>query len=50
MDIFTTFVQTTKLNSVSAYAYFRDRLRQRFELPSLATVITNACQPITTAR
>jgi len=50
MDIFTTFVQTAKLHSVSAYAYFRDRLRRRFELPSLATVITTACQAATTAR
>jgi len=49
-DIFTTFVQTAKLHSVSAYAYFRDRLRQRFELPSLATVITTACQAATIAR
>ncbi len=50
MDIFTTFVQTAKLQSVSAYAYFRDRLRKRFELPSLATVIETACQAAATAR
>ncbi len=36
MDIFTTIVQTAKLHSVSAYAYFRDRINQRFVLPSLA--------------
>ena len=48
MDIFTTVVQTAKLHSVSAYAYFRDRLSHRFELPSLATLITTACQAITT--
>jgi hypothetical protein len=48
MDIFTTVVQTAKLHSVSAYAYFRDRLSHRFELPSLATLIRTACQAITT--
>ena len=45
MDIFTTLVQTSKLHGVSAYAYFRDRLRHQFELPSLAAVIKLACQP-----
>ncbi len=44
MDIFTTIVQTSKLHGVSAYAYFRDRLRHSFELPSLATIIKTACQ------
>jgi len=44
MDIFTTLVQTSKLHGVSAYAYFRDRLNQRFTLPSLATVIRAAFQ------
>jgi hypothetical protein len=44
MDIFTTLVQTSKLHGVSAYAYFRDRLRQSFHLPSLATIIKSACQ------
>ena len=42
MDIFTTLVQTAKLHGISAYAYFRDRISRRFELPSLATVIRNA--------
>ncbi len=45
MDIFTTIVQTSKLHGLSAYAYFRDRLSHRFNLPSLATVIRTACQP-----
>jgi len=44
MDIFTTLVQTSKLHGVSAYAYFRDRLRQTFDLPSLAAIINSACQ------
>ncbi len=44
MDIFTTIVQTSKLHGLSAYAYFRDRLGHRFDLPSLATVIRTACQ------
>jgi hypothetical protein len=44
MDIFTTIVQTSKLHGLSAYAYFRDRLSHRFDLPSLATVIRTACQ------
>jgi hypothetical protein len=48
MDIFTTIVQTAKLHSVSAYAYFRDRLSRRFDLPSLATVIRTAFQATTT--
>jgi hypothetical protein len=48
MDIFTTIVQTSKLHGVSAYAYFRDRLSQRFDLPSLATVIKTALQVTTT--
>ena len=43
MDIFTTIVQTSKLHGLSAYAYFRDRLRQRFDLPSLATIIKTTC-------
>jgi uncharacterized protein YoxC len=44
MDIFTTLVQTSKLHGVSAYAYFRDRLRQTFDLPSLAAIINSSCQ------
>jgi len=42
MDIFTTLVQTSKMHGISAYAYFRDRISRRFELPSLATLIRNA--------
>ena len=42
MDIFTTLVQTSKMHGISAYAYFRDRISHRFELPSLATSIKNA--------
>jgi len=41
-DIFTTIVQTAKLNGISAYAYFRDRIRRQFEMPSLAQSIQNA--------
>ena len=41
MDIFTTIVQTAKLHGVSAYAYFRDRISHRFEIPSLAATIKN---------
>ena len=46
MDIFTTLVQTSKLHGVSAYAYFRDRLRQSFVLPSLATLIKSAASQV----
>ncbi|NOZ40452.1 MAG: IS66 family transposase [Planctomycetes bacterium] len=42
MDIFTTIVQTAKLHGISAYAYFRDRIRRRFEMPSLAQAIQPA--------
>jgi len=42
MDIFTTLVQTSKILGVSAYAYFRDRIRRRFEMRSLAQSIQNA--------
>jgi hypothetical protein len=42
MDIFTTLVQTSKMHGISAYAYFRDRISRRFELPSLAAFIKNA--------
>jgi len=42
MDIFTTLVQTSKILGVSAYAYLRDRISRRFELPSLAQTIQNA--------
>jgi len=42
MDIFTTLVQTSKLLGVSTYAYLRDRISQRFELPSLAQKVQNA--------
>jgi hypothetical protein len=42
MDIFTTIVQTAKLHGISAYAYFRDRIRRQFEMPSLAQTIQNA--------
>jgi hypothetical protein len=44
MDIFTTLVQTAKKVSVSAYAYLRDRLSLRFEMPSLAQSIHQAAQ------
>ena len=42
MDIFTTLVQTSKMYGIRAYAYFRDRISLRFELPSLAALIKNA--------
>lgn len=44
MDIFTTLVQTSKKLGVSAYAYLRDRLILRFEMPSLAQSIHQAAQ------
>jgi hypothetical protein len=44
MDIFTTIVQTSKKLGVCAYAYLRDRISHRFELPSLATSIEDAAQ------
>jgi hypothetical protein len=46
MDIFTTLVQTSKKHRVSAYAYFRDRISGRFELPALAQSITFAAQTV----
>ena len=42
MDIFTTLVQTSKKLGVSAYAYIRDRISRRFEVPSLAQSIQAA--------
>ena len=42
MDIFTTIVQTSKKLGVSAYAYLRDRISRRCELPSLAKSIQAA--------
>lgn len=42
MDIFTTLVQTAKKLGLSAYAYFRDRLRGTNELPSLSQSIGQA--------
>jgi len=44
MDIFTTLVQTAKILGVSAYAYLRDRISHRFELPSLAASIEAAAK------
>ena len=44
MDIFTTLVQTAKILGVSAYAYLRDRISRRFELPSLVTSIEAAAK------
>jgi len=44
MDLFTTIVQTAKLQGISAYAYFRDRIGRSFELPSLAATIETAAQ------
>ena len=44
MDIFTTLIQTSKILGVSAYAYLRDRISRRFELPSLATSIEAAAK------
>jgi len=44
MDIFTTVVQTAKKLGTSAYAYLRDRLSKRFELPSLAETIQAAVE------
>lgn len=46
MDIFTTLVQTSKKLGISAYAYLRDRLRKRFELPSLADTIKAAVENV----
>ena len=48
MDIFTTLVQTAKKLGVSAYAYLRDRISRRFELPSLAQSILAAIEAQTT--
>jgi len=48
MDIFTTLVQTAKKLGLSAYAYLRDRLSRRFELPSLAQSIQAAIEAATT--
>lgn len=42
MDIFTTIVQTSKILGVGAYAYLRDRMSHRLELPSLADTIEAA--------
>ena len=42
MDIFTTIVQTAKLQGISAYAYFRDRIARKFEITSLAKNVQNA--------
>jgi hypothetical protein len=42
MDLFTTLVQTSKKLGVSAYAYLRDRISRRFDLPSLAQSISAA--------
>ncbi len=39
MDVFTTLVQTCKKLGVSAYAYLRDRLSRRHEMPALADLI-----------
>jgi hypothetical protein len=47
MDIFTTLVQTSKLLGVSGYAYLRDRLSRRFEMPSLAKSIQDAAKNAT---
>ena len=44
MDIFTTVVQTSKKLGVCAYAYLRDRVSRRFELPSLASSIEAAAK------
>ena len=44
MDIFTTVVQTSKKLGVCAYAYLRDRISRRFELPSLASSIEAAAK------
>ncbi len=42
MDLFTTIVQTAKLHGISAYAYFRDRIRRQFDLSSLVQAIQDA--------
>ncbi len=47
MDIFTTLVQTSRKLGVSAYAYLRDRISRRFELPSLANSIETAAKMAT---
>ena len=47
MDIHTTLVQTCKKPGVSGYAYIRDRLSGRRELPSLADLIRAAAAPST---
>jgi len=47
MDIHTTLVQTCKKLGVSGYAYIRDRLSGRRELPSLADLIRAAAAPST---
>ncbi len=48
MDVFTTLVQTCKKLDVSAYAYLRDRLSRRHEMPALADLIHAAAnEPLT---
>jgi uncharacterized small protein (DUF1192 family) len=42
MDIFTTIVQTAKLQGISAYAYLRDRIKRHCEITSLAKNVQNA--------
>jgi len=44
MDIFTTVVQTSKKLGVFAYAYLRDRISRRFEMPSLADSIEDVAK------
>ena len=46
MDIFTTLVQTCKKLSLSAYAYFRVRLRRTLPVPSLAPSIHQAAASV----
>lgn len=44
LPTFTTLVQTSKKLGISAYAYLRGRLHQRFELPSFAETIKASVQ------
>jgi hypothetical protein len=44
MDVFTTLVQTCKKLGLSAYAYLRDHLAQRSQMPSLADSIRSAAK------
>lgn len=46
-DTFMTIIETAKKHSVNVYHYLYDRIIQKYDMPSLSSLIKQACGPET---